>query len=44
MRMQYIKYFSPFKRYAWLVVDDNQKHHFFKYKIDANTFFNLRGL
>ena len=43
MRMQYIKYYSPFKRYAWLVIDDKAKHHWFRYKLDANNFFKVES-
>jgi len=41
--MRYIKYYSPFKRYAWLVIDDKDKNHWFKYKVDANNFFKIEG-
>jgi len=43
MIMRYIKYYAPFKRYAWLVVDDKDKNHWFKYKDDANNFFKIES-
>ena len=43
MIMRYIRYYSPFKRYAWLVIDDKDKHHWFRYKLDANNFFKVES-
>lgn len=39
MRMQWVKYYAPFKRYAWLVVITPNNLHWFKYKNDADKFF-----
>ena len=42
MRMTWVKYYSPWKRYAWLVIDDSNKHHWFKYRTDAEN--HLKGV
>ena len=41
--MRYIKYYAPFRRYAWLVIDDKDKNHWFRYKVEANNFFKVEG-
>ena len=39
MRLTWIEYYAPFKRYAWLVIDRAGYHNWFKYKKDAEIFF-----
>jgi hypothetical protein len=40
MRMTWVKYFAPFKRYAWLIIDDDGHHHWHKYKHEAEGHWN----